>query len=174
MLFDKHHKVMWTAGLFFQGPSSSMISTSNIFSYSNLSGYMRRKHIKFLYYNDSREPYIDIGLASDGSAAAIVINHTNTMQRKVQIINPENNIVIRTLNYSSYSISDQFSLRFSHDNQWLGVVSQGGGYSSNGRPLNILKSDTTSKRSIKGKRKKAGWSNGYMAKLLKSFIVTGA
>ncbi|WP_187300048.1 ISAs1 family transposase [Endozoicomonas montiporae] len=40
--------------------------------------------------------------------------------------------------------------------------------------LNILKSDTTSKRSIKGKRKKAGWSNGYMAKLLKSFIVTGA
>ena len=40
--------------------------------------------------------------------------------------------------------------------------------------LNILQSDKTSKRSIKGKRKKAGWSNSYLAKLLKSFIVTGA
>ncbi|PJE77329.1 hypothetical protein CI610_03753 [invertebrate metagenome] len=40
--------------------------------------------------------------------------------------------------------------------------------------LNILRLDQTSKRSIKGKRKKAGWSNSYLAKLLKSFIVTGA
>tara|TARA_B100001059_G_scaffold109863_1_gene109912 strand:- start:109 stop:1269 length:1161 start_codon:yes stop_codon:yes gene_type:complete len=41
--------------------------------------------------------------------------------------------------------------------------------------LNILQLDKTCKRSIKGKRKKAGWSNSYLAKLLKSFIMgTGA
>ena len=40
--------------------------------------------------------------------------------------------------------------------------------------LNILQLDQTCKRSIKGKRKKAGWSNSYLAKLMKSFIVTGA
>lgn len=40
--------------------------------------------------------------------------------------------------------------------------------------LNVLQLDKSSKRSIKGKRKKAGWSNSYLAKLLKSFIVTGA
>ncbi|MCY4495485.1 MAG: ISAs1 family transposase, partial [Acidimicrobiaceae bacterium] len=39
--------------------------------------------------------------------------------------------------------------------------------------LNILQLDKTNKRSIKGKRKKAGWSNNYMAKLLKAFV-TGA
>ena len=39
--------------------------------------------------------------------------------------------------------------------------------------LNILQLDKTNKRSIKGKRKKAGWSNSYMAKLLKAFV-TGA
>ena len=37
--------------------------------------------------------------------------------------------------------------------------------------LNILKADVSSKRSIKTKRKKAGWSNKYLAQLLKSFIV---
>ena len=37
--------------------------------------------------------------------------------------------------------------------------------------LNILKADVTSKRSIKTKRKKAGWSNRYLAQLLKTFIV---
>ncbi len=37
--------------------------------------------------------------------------------------------------------------------------------------LNILKADVTSKRSIKTKRKKAGWSNRYLSQLLKSFIV---
>ena len=41
--------------------------------------------------------------------------------------------------------------------------------------LNILKLDTSNKRSIKGKRKRAGWSNSYLAKLLVSFILsTGA
>ena len=40
--------------------------------------------------------------------------------------------------------------------------------------LNVLQLDKSSKRRIKGKRKKAGWSNSYLAKLLKSFIVTGA
>ena len=39
--------------------------------------------------------------------------------------------------------------------------------------LNILKSDLTSKRSIKSKRKKAGWSNKYLAQLLKTFIIGG-
>ena len=39
--------------------------------------------------------------------------------------------------------------------------------------LNILKADMTSKKSIKTKRKKAGWSNKYLAQLLKSFIVGG-
>ncbi len=37
--------------------------------------------------------------------------------------------------------------------------------------LNILKADITSKKSIKTKRKKAGWSSKYLAQLLKSFIV---
>ena len=37
--------------------------------------------------------------------------------------------------------------------------------------LNVLKADVTSKRSIRTKRKKAGWSNKYLAQLLKSFIV---
>lgn len=36
--------------------------------------------------------------------------------------------------------------------------------------LNILKADVTSKRSIKTKRKKAGWSNKYLTQLLKTFI----
>lgn len=41
--------------------------------------------------------------------------------------------------------------------------------------LNILQLDKTSRRSIKGKRKKAAWSSSYLAKLLKSFIAgTGA
>ncbi|MRI34064.1 hypothetical protein EOPP23_13795 [Endozoicomonas sp. OPT23] len=39
---------------------------------------------------------------------------------------------------------------------------------------NILQLNQISKLSIKGKRKKAGWSNNYLEKLLKSFIVTGA
>lgn len=37
--------------------------------------------------------------------------------------------------------------------------------------LNILKIDITHKRSIKIKRKKAGWSNKYLGRLLKSYIV---
>ena len=37
--------------------------------------------------------------------------------------------------------------------------------------LNILKADATSKRCIKTKRKKAGWSNRYLSQLLKSFII---
>ena len=41
------------------------------------------------------------------------------------------------------------------------------------RALNILQLDKTNKRSIKGKRKKVGWSNSYMEKLLKAFE-TGA
>lgn len=32
--------------------------------------------------------------------------------------------------------------------------------------LNILKNDNSSKLGIKGKRLKAGWSNGYLEKLL--------
>ncbi len=40
--------------------------------------------------------------------------------------------------------------------------------------LNILQKDTTCMRSIKGKRKKAGWSNKYLETLLESFILTGA
>ena len=40
--------------------------------------------------------------------------------------------------------------------------------------LNILQLDKVSKRSMRGKRKKAGWSNSYLSRLLKSFIVTGA
>ena len=39
--------------------------------------------------------------------------------------------------------------------------------------LNVLKADVTSKKSINTKRKKAGWSNKYLAQLLKSFIVGG-
>ena len=39
--------------------------------------------------------------------------------------------------------------------------------------LNVLKADVTSKRSVRTKRKKAGWSNKYLAQLLKSFIVGG-
>ena len=37
--------------------------------------------------------------------------------------------------------------------------------------LNILQLDKISKRGIKGKRKKAGWSNSYLAKHLKAFVI---
>jgi len=35
--------------------------------------------------------------------------------------------------------------------------------------LNILKSETSSKRSIKGKRLKAAWDNDYLIKLLSTY-----
>uniref|UniRef100_UPI002148A746 hypothetical protein n=1 Tax=Endozoicomonas sp. SESOKO2 TaxID=2828743 RepID=UPI002148A746 len=37
--------------------------------------------------------------------------------------------------------------------------------------LNILEADITSKRSIKTKRKKAGWSNKHLAQLPRAFVV---